>query len=131
MKKIISKTAGFFIPTSGIVSYSHLVKTVSLGEAIDGLLSAVFFSLIFALGTYVLYRAKGIDVQFTHGIMFVMGIVRGILFWFVLWFFWTIPLVSESAFFTSNAFLINSIATFLSGLAIIPTKKDSPTLRAV
>lgn len=76
---------GFFLPMLVTVTVDHLIKQPIAGEVIDSIISALFFTAVFAVGVWLGRGLKGMPPR-RKG--FLYGLAAGIVVQAVIWGFW-------------------------------------------
>ncbi len=105
------RTAGYLLPTGFIVMALHLDKERSLGQAVDGALSSLWFAGCYLAGH--LAGARSFTVQVRPGVFrhLIVGTAGAILGWGLLWAAWLV--LPESI--RRQAFLVNSLVMLVVG----------------
>lgn len=105
MLTVIHRALGFSLPTVAVVTSLHLEKQATSGEALDGVMSGLFFSALFLLGSRVCAffglgaRSEPRPVRET-----LAGAAAGVVTWALLWGAWSVP---QSAALRPAAFAIH------------------------
>ena len=118
-RMLVARALGFSLPTVGFVTALHLVRDATAGEALDGVVSGLWFSIAFLLGELQCARASGGTARSAPAAHEVLaGLSAAVLAWSLLWLFWELP-QTESLRHRSNwAFAINSAAMVVAALAL-------------
>ena len=102
MKRVLSRTLGFFLATLLPVIYLHLVKLPTWSELVDGILSSFAFSIPFAFGVFVVKRFE----ESTSKQEVSIGMLSAIFMWVVVWVFWSV--VPESFRLSADSWAFSS-----------------------
>ena len=118
MKRNVLRWLGFTLPTLAVVTVAHVNREPSWGEALDGVVSGLWFTLPFAATSWLRARFEAGRTAArasapTQDLM--LGLLAGVLTWAFLWLGWTFP---ETRSLRPYAFTINSLATALAGLLL-------------
>ena len=84
MSRILT-LVGFFLPMLVTVTVDHLIKQFTAGEVIDSIVTALFFTAVFAVGVRL---GQGLKVKLPRWKGFWHGLVAGIAVQAVIWGFW-------------------------------------------
>lgn len=76
---------GFFLPMLVTVTADHLIKQPSGGEVIDSIITALFFTAVFAVGVHL---GSGLGKEGPHVRAFLRGLLTGLVVQAVVWGFW-------------------------------------------
>ncbi len=76
---------GFFLPMFATVTIDHLIKQPGIEEVIDSIISALFFTAVFAVG---IWFGRGLVVKSSAWKGFLHGLVAGIAVQAVIWGVW-------------------------------------------
>ncbi len=120
MNRLTARVLGFALPTVSLVTALHLDKQVSWGEALDGVVSGVFFTLPFAAVAWVRSRIEGGRASARArgaGREFVLGLSAGVVAWALVWLGWALPSVQGMR---PHAFGLNSAVMAMAGLLLPP-----------
>ena len=111
------RAAGFFLITLIPVMTLHLVKLFTLGEAFDGLISSLAFTLPFLLALMLVERLfpQG-EQQNANWVALAEGAILAVGMWSVIALFWNLVPESFIAQFDQYAFYSHLICAFLTGL---------------
>ncbi len=124
MNRLAARVLGFALPTVSLVTALHLDKQASGGEALDGVVSGVCFTLPFALVTWVRSRLKGGRASAPSrgaGREFALGMLAGVVTWAAVWLGWSMPAVQG---LRPHAFGLNSAAMAVAGLLLPPAGRS-------
>jgi hypothetical protein len=118
---------GFAAPTLGFVVAAHLNRAQGWGEALDGVVSGVFFVIPFAALT--LLRARfttggGPGRSPLHELS--LGALAAVISWCGLWLAWALPWMQP---FRAQALAINAATMALAGLVLAPVRTGAGGLR--
>lgn len=118
MNRNVLRWLGFTLPTVAVVTVAHLNRDASWGEALDGVVSGLWFSLPFA-ATHALrsrFETGRTIARLGSPLQdFLLGLLAGALTWAFLWLGWTFP---ETRSLRPHAFAINSLVTAVAGLVL-------------
>ena len=135
LRPCLWRTAGFALPTVVLVISLHLAERPTTGEAVDGLISGLWFAALFLLATLVRPRL-GLAPAPASGARpvweFLLGALAAVVVWSLLWLFWSVAPLAAGA--EGVARILNATAVFVSGLAApvlhspagVTTKSGSP-----
>jgi hypothetical protein len=118
MQRNVVRWLGFSIPTVSLVTALHLDPVAGPGEALDGVVSGLWFTLPFAATTWLRSRFEaGRTRSRTRSIAweFAIGLFAGVIAWALLWLGWTFP---EMRGLRSQALLVNSLVMAAAGLML-------------
>ena len=118
MNRLAARVTGYTLPTVGLVTALHLGKLATAGEALDGIVSGVAFSLPFAAVAWLRSRIEGGRASaLARGapMEFVFGIVAAAVAWSALWVGWSLPSMQG---LRPHAFAINCVVMALAGLML-------------
>ena len=123
MSKESARILGFWIPTSVIVIALHLKEMATIGEFVDGFVSSLVFTLIFAAG----FLMKRTQSESSTNMQLLQGATLGVLSWSALWLFWSFPGIDGNHSIQGLAFVINCavmlVFGFYSNAILKPLKK--------
>jgi hypothetical protein len=108
---------GFSLATVAIITYLHLQKLPSMGQALDGFLSGLYFSGMFATGLFGgvwIFSLRASPSRSTI-LALLTGFNAGLVSWLLIYLFWLLP---SSGFIARFAFMVNSILIFCIGVLI-------------
>ena len=118
MNRLAARVLGYALPTIGFVIALHFEKSATAGEAIDGLVSGIAFSLPYAAVAWLRSRMEGgrASAQ-ARGpfVELVFGIIAAAVAWAALWVGWSLP---EMQAYRPQAFAINCVVMALAGLML-------------
>lgn len=123
MHPTFARTLGFFVPTALVVVGSHVAKQPTLAEALDGLVSSLWFTLLFAVGAFVAHRVSALRTpgKATRVLRELRsGALAGVACWLLLWGFWALPVTRTLREVASFVFPFNCAWTLLFGLLTQP-----------
>ena len=118
MNRNVLRWLGFTLPTLAVVTVAHLNRDASWGEALDGVVSGLWFSLPFAATSWLRSRfeaGRTVARPSAPTRELLLGLLAGVLTWAFLWLGWTFP---ETRSLRPHAFAVNSIVTALAGLVL-------------
>jgi hypothetical protein len=118
MNQLSMRVLGFAIPTIAIVTALHLDKQIGTGEAIDGVVSGLAFTLPFALVAWLRSRLEGDRASArarSRGQEFLFGLFASLVAWAGLWVGWSLPALQSQR---PNAFWWNCAVMALAGLML-------------
>jgi hypothetical protein len=127
MKARFYTTLGFAFSTISIMTFLHIQRFPSIGEALDGLFSGLYFVSIFAGGIYGgmwIFNLR--PARMRSPILTVMtGLNAGLISWFLIYALWLMPKINQQLLLVSNAFVLNSVFLFCVGvlLNVLPLYK--------
>jgi hypothetical protein len=129
MKRIGLRTLGFFVPTAAVVMTLHLVREASTGEAIDGIVSSLWFTLPFAAGAGIdeALRARGHRAPLSPAANLLSGFAAGLLAWGALWALWALPIIQPLRALPALSFALNCAVALLAGFVHLPAPKARST----
>lgn len=119
------RTFGFAIPTVTLVTALHLAREASPGEALDGVVSGLYFTTVFLVGAilslfggFLLHRepAEPRDARARRVETFA-GAATAVGTWLVLYAWWMLPGTRELRADGARVFAIHSVA--MAGAAIV------------
>ena len=128
MNRNVLRWLGFTLPTVAVVTVAHVSREASWGEALDGVVSGLWFSLPFAATHWLRSRFEAGRRAARPGAPlpdFLLGLLAGALTWAFLWLGWTFP---ETQGLRPHAFAINSLVTAAAGL-VLPGAGARPEAR--
>lgn len=120
MPRLTARWLGFAIPSLALVLALHLKNERGYGEALDGLVSGLAFTLPFALTGWVRSRLEGQRASARArgaGMEFLLGALAAVVAWAALWVGWSQPAVQAQR---PNAFWWNCAAMAIAGLLLPP-----------
>jgi hypothetical protein len=119
MTPALLRSLGFLPPTLLAVVVLHLDREVTAGAALDGFLSALWFTGAFLAGSSVRLAWASPQIRRGGGWMrsILEGLVAAMIAWALLWMFWAVPLPGSLPKLREWAFLLNSASIALAGLA--------------
>lgn len=120
MRSALYRTFGHLLPTTVVVTGLHLVREMSPGEAIDGVLSALFFTACFLGGAVLEARSRAAGPGAVPGKHVREGLLIGAGTWLALWAFWNLPQTNALRAFPAGVLLVNALANVLAGLVRLP-----------
>jgi len=122
-----ARCIGFAAPTLGFVVAAHLNRAPGWGEALDGVVSGVFFAIPFAALTLVRARFTWGDGPGRSPLRELsLGALAAVISWCGLWLAWALPWMQP---FRAQALAINAAAMGLAGLALAPVRSGGSGLR--
>jgi len=121
-----ARCIGFAAPTLGFVVAAHLNRAPGWGEALDGVVSGVFFVIPFAALTFLRARftSGGPGRSPLHELS--LGALAAVISWCGLWLAWALPWMQP---FRAQALAINAAAMGLAGLALAPVRLGAGGVR--
>jgi len=93
MHSSMARTLGFAVPTVAMVTAGHLIAQNTVGEAIDGVVSGLWFTALFGVGAGLrgwLDRGRAASVATSPRRAALDGLLLGALTWGGLWAFWSV-----------------------------------------
>lgn len=120
------RTFGFAIPTVTLVTALHLARGASPGEALDGVVSGLYFTTVFLVGAIVslfagfllrLEPAEPRDARARRVETFA-GAATAVCTWLVLYALWMLPGTHELRGDGTRVFAINSVAMAFAALVL-------------
>lgn len=123
MHPTVARTLGFFAPTALVIVGQHVAILPTWGEALDGLVSSLWFTLLFAVGAFVAHRVSALRApgQATRVLRELRsGALAGVACWLLLWGFWALPVTRTLRDVASFVFPFNCAWTLLFGLLTQP-----------
>ena len=128
MSSYFARCIGFAAPTLGFVVAAHLNRGSGWGEALDGLLSGIFFTLPFAASTLLRARfAPGGAPRRSPLRDLGLGALAAAISWCGLWLAWALPPMQP---LRAQALAINAVAMAIAGLSLPPVRHGAPRLPA-
>jgi hypothetical protein len=124
MHRNLVRWLGFAIPTVSLVTALHLDPVAGPGEALDGVVSGLWFTIPFAATSWLRSRFEaGRTRARTRSIAweFALGLLAGGTAWVLLWLGWTFP---EMRALRSQALLVNSLVMAAAGLMLPSLGRD-------
>jgi len=125
-KSALPLVVGFASPTLCIVLAIHVAREPSWGEALDGLASGLWFSLLFAAGA--LLGVRGAREAYTRAAWtpgLLAGMLAALLVWSAFWGFWTLVPHPEQPVSRGSVFVVHSILMAVAGLAVAHGRRAS------
>ena len=119
MKARLLTTLGFALSTIAIITFLHVQKSPGTNEALDGILSGAYFTLIFATGLFGgiwIFNLRPAPMR-APVIALITGLNCGLLSWFLIYALWLLPW-SQQPFLAAHAFTINSVFIFCVGVVM-------------
>ena len=119
MRTALHRTSGYLLPTTLMVAGLHLARQWTAGEALAGVVSALFFTACFLAGAVLEARSHRGGPRESGWPAIREGLLLGTATWLVVWAFWNVPM---TAGLSANAALglgLNALANGLAGLARI------------
>lgn len=116
--RLTVRTLGYAIPTVALVTALHLDRESTVGEAVDGVLSGIAFTLPYMLVSWLRLRVEGDRASNrtrTHRVEFLYGIAAAAVAWAALWVGWTLPAMQSQR---PNAFWWNCAVMALAALLL-------------
>ena len=128
MSSYFARCIGFAAPTLGFVMAAHLNRAMGWGEALDGLLSGIFFTLPFAALTLLRARfVPGGGPRRSPVRELGLGALAAAIAWCGLWLAWALPPMQP---LRAQALAINAVAMAIAGLLWPPVRHRHPHLPA-
>jgi hypothetical protein len=118
---VLWRTLGFAVPTVALVTALHLAEMATVGEAIDGVVSGLWFVAMFLLGTWLRLRLGppgGTEVGRRATNELLVGVAAAVFTWVFLWLFWNVPPSNGVRRATAWIFPFNSAIVFAMGLLV-------------
>lgn len=116
--RLTARTLGFAIPTVALVTTLHLNRDSSAGEAVDGVLSGLAFTLPYMAISWLRLRVEGDRASNrtrSHRMELLFGISAAVVAWAALWVGWTLPAMQSQR---PNAFWWNCAVMALAALLL-------------
>ncbi len=107
MNRALLRSLGFALPTLSLVTAMHLAREPGAGEALDGVVSGMFFTLVFLVACLVRERFAGAPRSAAAGRSALHGGFTAVVVWVLLWLGWSLPLAAP---LRDSALLVNSLA---------------------
>lgn len=126
MNRNLVRWLGFSIPTVTLVTALHLDPVATPGEAFDGVVSGLWFTLPFAATSWLRSRFEAGRVRAPVRAVaweFVLGLLAGAVAWALLWLGWSFP---ELRGLRSQAFLVNSLMMAAAGFMLPSVGRSAP-----
>jgi hypothetical protein len=120
MQSALYRTFGYLLPTTLVVAGLHLVREMSPGEAIDGAVSALFFTACFLGGAALEARSRAGGPGTAPWKHVREGLLIGVGAWLAIWAFWNLPQTNALRAFPAGVFGVNLLANLLAGLVRLP-----------
>jgi len=120
MHRNLIRWLGFSIPTVILITMVHVARDPRPGEALDGVVSGLWFTLPFVAASWLRSRfepARAAERLRAPIWEFAFGLLAAGVAWTLLWLGWSFP---ETRGLRDQAFLLNSIVTGAAGL-MLPT----------
>jgi hypothetical protein len=123
MKAALLRTLGFALPTLVLATTLHLDRDRSVGEAIDGLISGLWFALLFLVGGSIgVTVGQGRLRRRRHAaIEVIVGVAAALVTWTLLFLLWKIP---QAEPLRSAGFPINSAIVLAAGTVLFLALRD-------
>lgn len=126
MRTLGWRTFGFAVPTLALVTALHLANDQSLGEALDGVVSGLYFTCVFLVGAIVaLFGGFALEREAPepHDLRSaaretLAGATAAALTWLALWAIWTLPLTREWRTNGAFVFAFNSGAMAVAAIVL-------------
>lgn len=126
MRTLSWRTFGFAIPTLVLVTTLHLAGERSAGEALDGVVSGLYFTTVFLVGAIVaLFGGFALDREAPEprdakqrAVEALAGAAAAALTWLALYGVWTLPVAREWRANGVLVFTLNSAAMALAALVL-------------
>lgn len=141
MRTLGWRTFGFAVPTLALVTALHLVNDRSLGEALDGIVSGLYFTCVFVVGAIVsLFAGFALERETPepHDLPSaareaLAGATAAAFTWLALYATWAVPLTQAWRTNGALVFVFNSAAMAVSALllAAIRDRRTSAEAPAV
>jgi len=126
MRSWVARTLGFAVPTVAVVTAAHLSAQNTAGEALDGVVSGLWFTALFAVGAglrswWPARRAAGESSTVAGAAprAALDGLMLATLVWGALWAFWSVVPHDGPDFPRMPVFIAQSALMALVG-ALIP-----------
>jgi hypothetical protein len=126
MRRVLQRTAGYLLPTLVVVTGLHLVREATAGEALDGVVSGMWFVVLFFAGASLTARS-GAD-EHPAAAPAREGLLIGVLNWLALWAFWNVPQTEALRASAGTVFLINSVTSLAAGVVRLPRTRPDRAL---
>jgi hypothetical protein len=120
MRSVLPRTFGYLLPTTLVVTGLHLAREMSGGEALDGALSAFFFTACFLGGAMLEARSRAVEPAPPAGKAVREGLLIGIVTWLAIWAFWNLPQTNALRAAPAVVLTLNALANGLAGLVRLP-----------
>lgn len=128
MSSYFARCIGFAAPTLGFVVAAHLNRATGWGEALDGLVSGIFFTIPFAALTLLRARfTPGGGPRSSPVRELGLGALAAAISWCGLWLAWTLPPMQP---LRAQALAINAVAMAIAGLSLPAVRHGNPRLPA-
>lgn len=127
--RLTVRTLGFAIPTVTLVTTLHLNRESTAGEAIDGVLSGIAFTLPYMVVSWLRSRVEGDRAAArtrSHRTELLFGVTAAVVAWAALWVGWTLPAMQSQR---PNAFWWNCAVMALAAVllpAVGRERRESP-----
>lgn len=121
MRSVLLRTAGFSVPTVAIVLALHLVKEPTAAEAVDGVVSALWFVAFYFLGAWSALRlgiAGSIGVGNRAVSHLLLGASAAVLVWCFLWAFWALPVSASLRLHPRWVFAVHTLMMAVVGMVL-------------
>lgn len=128
MHPTFARTLGFFVPTAIVIVRQHVAAQPTSGEALDGFVSSLWFTALFAIGAFVAHRVSALRSTASPGSTLRdmrSGALAGVACWALLWGFWALPATRSLREVSSFVFPFNCGWTVLFGLLTQPWLRSS------
>jgi hypothetical protein len=124
--RLVARGLGFAFPTIALVLALHLKNEMSAGEALDGLVSGIAFTLPFVGTSAWRSRLEGHRASARArgtGMDFLLGTFAALVAWAALWVGWSLPALQAQR---ANAFWWNCAIMAIAGLLLPPAGRGEP-----
>lgn len=125
MREPMRRTLGYLPPTVIVVTGIHLAREASAGEAFDGVVSGLWFAVLFLAGAWLATRGRADDDTRTLTASMREGLLLGIGTWLALWAFWNVPQTQALRASAGLTFLLNSSVNLAAGIVRLPWPRPS------
>ena len=130
MNPMTRSTIGFAVPTVLLITALHLARTATFSEAVDGVISGLWFTGLF----YVGMRLAGTSLDQQDGNErrdLILGMAAGALTWALMAFGWSLPGAagldqSGLAFPINTAIVLGIGAVFALAGRAFPSREGLP-----
>lgn len=126
MRTTLHRAFGYLFPTLFVVTGLHLAREASPGEALDGVVSSLWFVALFLAGATLARRwsasPEPVD-QVSRGASIREGVLVGGIAWLVVWAFWAVPQTQPLRGSNALTFAINGAASLVAGGVRLPPSR--------
>lgn len=138
MSHLLWRALGFAVPSVGFVTALHLAREWSAGEAVDGIVSGLYFAVMFLLGgilaLFVRLAARAPRDEEGAGrggaSECLAGLLAALVAWVLVWLWWELPLTHALRAWPNGVFALNSAAMVIAALGLAALRDRRPASAA-